>query len=281
LISSASSDPDTPWPSNFPQAFFSGWGDAMIRVEDRATAGTLSASAGVLTLDGTPGFTNHFSSALEPGNKIFIAGTDPICTNNLCTVVQLKSAAQVTVAENITKPSGTAFVALRFGVRIQKTATPGTITVGATYKVAGSVNVNNSVPIAVREDISDRTPVGVLKTLNQADGVVFNTTDLYTVPAGKMLVIETESFEGQVPAGQVIIRAKLQQSSITSLMNLNFTYTGTISSLNIYQGETDAKYYVTEGTTIYMLVCRSDTDGNASYTASFSGYLVPVPSVGP
>jgi hypothetical protein len=164
---------------------------------------------------------------------------------------------------------------------INSTLNPVNTRAVGTTAVSGSVNINNSAPIAVQEDFSNRTPVGVLVTLNQADGVVFNTDDIYTVPAGKMLVIETESFEGQVPAGESIIRAKMQQSSVTSLMNLNFGYTGTINSLNIYEGETNGKYFVPAGTTIYVLVGRSGSDGNASYTASLSGYLVPMPSAGP
>jgi len=84
LIPSASSDPDKPWPSSFPQAFFSGWGTSvMIHAEDRATSGTLSAANGVLTIDGSPDYKTHFSSALDPGNKIYIAGTDPVCPNHL------------------------------------------------------------------------------------------------------------------------------------------------------------------------------------------------------
>lgn len=42
LIPSSSTDPDKPWPSSFPQAFFSGWGaGVMVHTEDRATRGTL------------------------------------------------------------------------------------------------------------------------------------------------------------------------------------------------------------------------------------------------
>jgi hypothetical protein len=144
LVRSASGDPDAPWPASFPKAFFSGWGNnVMIHTEDRATSGTLSAASGVLTVDGTPSYTNHFSSALEPGNKIYVAGTDPVCPHHLCTVAVLRSATQVVVAENITKPSGTPFVSLRFGVRIQKTTETGNVTVGATFKLAGAINVNN------------------------------------------------------------------------------------------------------------------------------------------
>jgi hypothetical protein len=90
-----------------------------------------------------PGLLSHFSSALDPGNKIYIAGTDPVCPNHLCTLASVRSAAQAIISENITKPAGTAFVALRFGIRIQKTTPNGSVTIGAAYKLAGAINVNN------------------------------------------------------------------------------------------------------------------------------------------
>jgi hypothetical protein len=144
LIESASSDPDRAWPNSFPEALFGGWGtNVMIHTEDRATSGTVTAVDGVLTIDGAPDYKKHFSSALEPGNRIYVAGTDPVCPHNLCTLSGVRSATQAVVAEKISKPSGTAFVALRFGVRIQKLTNTGNVTIGAAYKLAGSVNVNN------------------------------------------------------------------------------------------------------------------------------------------
>jgi hypothetical protein len=144
VIASAGTDPDTPWPGSFPCAFFCGWGsNVFVPVENRLTQGTLAAVNGALTIDGTPTAASHFSTSLQPGNKIYIAGSAPACANNLCTLVSLQSTNKATIAENITVASGTAYAAMGFGIRIQKTAAAGSLNLGAAYKLAGSVNVNN------------------------------------------------------------------------------------------------------------------------------------------
>jgi hypothetical protein len=144
VVPSSSSDPDTPWPSSFPSALFSGWGSgAMIGQENFPTGSncTLSASAGVLTVDpayqGSPACA--FSLALAtPGNKIYVGGSSPACTNNLCTVASLMSAYGLTTSESITVPTGTSYLVLGWGVRITPALTSGTLTIGAAYKQAGT-----------------------------------------------------------------------------------------------------------------------------------------------
>jgi hypothetical protein len=144
LVASSSSDPDTPWPSSFPSALFSGWGPgAMIGQENQPTASncTLSASSGVLTVDS--GFLGSSACAFNlalgtPGNRIYIAGSSPTCTNNLCTVESLTNAYSLTTVESVTAPAGTSYTVLGWGVRIVPALTSGTLTIGAAYKQAGT-----------------------------------------------------------------------------------------------------------------------------------------------
>lgn len=150
-LASLSNDPNHPYPASFPKAFFDGWGaNSMIRAEDRPTSGTLNAVAGALNITGytvngslQAGFNrfNHFQSTLKAGNKVYIAGSSPTCTNNLCTFATVKDAAHATISENLTI-TGATYVSLRAGIRIQKIG-GGTLRVGATYKIGGN-NFNGS-----------------------------------------------------------------------------------------------------------------------------------------
>ncbi|MGO9969177.1 MAG: hypothetical protein ACLPY2_18090 [Bryobacteraceae bacterium] len=143
-VASGSSDPDTPWPSSFPSALFSGWGSgAMLGQENFPTGSncTLSASAGVLTVD--PGYQGSsacaFSLALaKPGNKIYVAGSSPACTNSLCTVASLQNGYSLTTSESVTVPTGTSYLVLGWGVRVTPALSSGTLTIGAAYKQAGT-----------------------------------------------------------------------------------------------------------------------------------------------
>lgn len=144
VVPSASSDPDTPWPSSFPSALFSGWGPGVMIGQENFPTGsscTLSASAGVLTVD--PAYSGSsacaFSLALAtPGNKIYVAGSSPTCTNNLCTVANFKNAYSLTTSESVTVATGTSYLVLGWGVRITPALTSGTLTIGAAYKQAGT-----------------------------------------------------------------------------------------------------------------------------------------------
>jgi hypothetical protein len=157
-IPSGSSDPDGVFPAKFPKAMFAGWGtNVFVGVENRVTSGTLTASAGVLTINNPPaspttvanpagGFSifAHFSPDTKIGDKIFVQGSSPTCVNNLCTVASIQSAKVLTVSESITFSANTPFVQVGWGIRIAKANNTGSITVGASYKIAASINANQS-----------------------------------------------------------------------------------------------------------------------------------------
>jgi len=155
LVASASSDPDTPWPSSFPSALFSGWGsNVMIGQENQPTQSgcALSASSGVLTVDssyqGNLGCAFNLAILNNAGNKIYVAGSSPTCTNNLCTSKPQPSdnAYVLHTVENVTVSTGTAYVALGWGVRIFPNVSSGTLTLGASYKLAGSEQPEQTGP---------------------------------------------------------------------------------------------------------------------------------------
>ena len=138
-ILSGSKDIDQPFPAGFPLSPFQSWGDAQhyLRNEDYETAGNLSCAAGVCTIS-TPGTFSHFSSALKAGARIYIAGSSPACTNNLCTISGVVNAATAVLSENLTITKAS-YRCYGWGIRIYKTTAQGNLTVGAAYKLAGSI----------------------------------------------------------------------------------------------------------------------------------------------
>ncbi len=137
-VSSGSTDADGAFPSAFPTIPFYGWTNSsspLVRMENRETFGTLTVSGSTLTI-GSIGTSQHFSSAIAAGEKIFISTGG--CQNNLCTAAgPPKSAAVMTVNE--TPGAGTAtFRAYGWGLRVWKNDANGTATIGLQYKLAGS-----------------------------------------------------------------------------------------------------------------------------------------------
>jgi len=179
---------------------------------------------------------------------------------------------QVNVVNSTTSPVNTK--------AIGTTAVSGTVGVSGTVAVSGSVNVGNTQPIAVKNDDSDREPVNVSALMSQGSGTAGSNQVVYTVPAGKMLVLQAESFQGQVQAGQQISIGRLDLNPF-GLVALNYDEKGSIGSSEWFGGVSSATYYLSAGTIVSLAVSRSASDGNAEYRISLSGYLVPMPVAAP
>jgi hypothetical protein len=151
-VLSGSSDPDQPYPVSFPTAFFSGWqgsGYVFFGINQRALSGTLScttiSSTSTCVIDSSSfGAKSHFDPGIISGDKIYILGASA-CTYNMCTAAGTpNSANSITLVENVgTVASGTPYTAYQWGIRISKVNTTGTLTVGAAYKTAGSINTGS------------------------------------------------------------------------------------------------------------------------------------------
>jgi len=105
VLSSSTTDPDFPWPANFPTAFFNGWGlTAPLGPDHVNTSGTLSCMSGVCTIS-SPTSTSHFPSTMVTGQKVYIGGSSPTCINNLCTLASYQNAGQITTSESYSSSS--------------------------------------------------------------------------------------------------------------------------------------------------------------------------------
>jgi hypothetical protein len=139
-LDSGGSDPDHVFPPSFPSPFFRGWGlMAPLGPDYVNTQGTLQAVNGAASLSSANVYS-FFQPTLKAGNKIWVKGSAAQgCPNELCTVAVYQGSYKLILAENVTVPPGTPYIAYSWGVRIWKVTSTGTVTLGAAYKQAGSV----------------------------------------------------------------------------------------------------------------------------------------------
>ncbi|MBV9300565.1 MAG: hypothetical protein JOY53_00480 [Acidobacteriaceae bacterium] len=128
---------DVSAPSSWPAPLFSGWGNAPI-TPDMLTnnfTGTLAAVSGSTVIWGASsfyGYNNYFPvTALEPGDKILISGTDPVCPQNLCTISGITDEKTLTIQQNLTagNPSVNQYQFPNFGFKLWKKTGVGAISI--------------------------------------------------------------------------------------------------------------------------------------------------------
>jgi hypothetical protein len=155
-VTSGSSDADGAFPAAFPSSPFFGWTgnvSPLIRMENRETFGTLSVSGNTLSIGGL-NTSQHFSSALNAGQKIFLAGS--ACPNSLCTVSGVPLGPGTVTVSDVPGVSGGNFRAYGWGVRVWKDNPNGVASVGLQFKLAGS-----SYPIGIQSLGDKCSPVQV------------------------------------------------------------------------------------------------------------------------
>jgi len=149
VTTGASADSDHPFPASFPKAMFDAWGlgEDTIRTENRLTHGTLSATAGLIMLDGWSTETSNIPVGTKHGDKMYIAGSSgltPSCVNNFCTIDHAIDTFHLQLVEAITAPSGTAYEIPGFFVRIVNAQPGKTLHIGARWKAAGVIDMGLS-----------------------------------------------------------------------------------------------------------------------------------------
>jgi hypothetical protein len=98
---------DTSGPSTYPAPIFGGWGNAPVRPDMIMNnfGGAIASVKGSTVTWGSNsgnGFNNYFPvTALTPGSKIMISGTDPVCPHNLCTVSAITNETTLTIQQSL------------------------------------------------------------------------------------------------------------------------------------------------------------------------------------
>jgi hypothetical protein len=151
-----------------------------------------------------------------------------------------------------------------------------------------TVNVSSSTnaPLLVRDvDNPARQPaVRLADDVNVLVGETQAFKQMYTVPAGKRLVIEFVSVRTFVlPPGQkLFVEVGVSDGQTTYDINLAPTLVGTFTVGNGVQGDHSAisqqtRLYANAGDTVRAFVQKNDDVGAGQATITVMGYLVDVP----
>ena len=127
--------------TGFPQAQWASWGTPPFHssVGER-TNGTVTSASGAVTLS-SGGSISVFDPAWPTGTKIFVNGSSPTCTNNLCTVSKVTDAQHLTLVENLTINSAS-WNSANFSLLVKKTTATGAVSVSAGYDFVYSAQFN-------------------------------------------------------------------------------------------------------------------------------------------
>lgn len=126
-----------------PSAYFRGWSKRLPRnLYPRAGYVTVTAGRVFLTqnMDGSGccgplSAGSLFDREWTPGTKIYIAGSSPTCTNNICTIQTELSARDIQLVENLTV--GTSFYkSAALGMIIAKQTTTGNASLNVRFETA-------------------------------------------------------------------------------------------------------------------------------------------------
>ncbi|MCS6953861.1 MAG: hypothetical protein NZM33_13515, partial [Bryobacteraceae bacterium] len=126
------------FPPAYPTPMFASWAMRPLRrgMDWPKGGGTVNVSGNTVTLT-NPSTSTMFLSSWAPGSKIWISGSSPTCPRNLCTVVSVQSATQLTIQESLNL-TGVNYRALNFGYRIWKTTSTGTVSLSIRKAIAWS-----------------------------------------------------------------------------------------------------------------------------------------------
>jgi hypothetical protein len=138
---------------NYPTPFWSDWGGRGIPIEYMpvhgwpfASGASLTVTAGVAVVSNGDASAN-FPDTVGAGTKIFIAGSSPTCTRNICTVASWDSPTQVTLSETGLTISAAEYYTLSFGIRIRKINANGTLSISVGFRSHGSTAYSNAAAI--------------------------------------------------------------------------------------------------------------------------------------
>jgi hypothetical protein len=147
-----------------------------------------------------------------------------------------------------------------------------------------SVSVTSTVQTKASDNPALR-PVEETEAFTLAPGTTGGGGTVYTVPAGKRLVLETASVSAELPT--------TQRANANLLINLAGATGRTGPGIGVFMipmalqldngtvalsaGTVGSHTYADAGTTVDVSVGRSDGTGSGTYTVAVAGYLVNTP----
>ncbi len=163
----------------------------------------------------------------------------------------------------------------------------------AAKAAASDVNVVNTPTVNVVNTPTDAVPVYQALAPTQVFRMNFNgslpatqsggySSQIFTVPADTLLIIEMVSGYASLPTGQIPF---LYITSHRNVPTEHFNYSVPLTNLgaeptnNFYQGTSLVRIYAEAGEAVFLSFARAaGISGEVSFLATVSGYLVPLPT---
>jgi hypothetical protein len=265
------------FPTQYPSAYFSGWGKALPR-NAWPKRGSVTVVNSVVTLTGNDqgspvGGANfdddsYFNQDWAAGTKIWINNSAPTCVNNFCTVASVQNATQLTINESLTLGQNS-YKSAALAVMVEKTTASGSVSVSARLRLAKSYPYNiwsggcASVPVTsgdgitgypclfpqVRQNPGGLYFVGSSQPVLRLVSIFVNPGSIAGTNAADLPTQNLPIFGPTVPAFDANDPTTVYTSIATNggaIGLFKIHYTGNWSPLNIaYQGTTAAAPPVT------------------------------------
>jgi hypothetical protein len=249
IVLPQSSAADSAAPNSWPSPLFAGWGNAhitpdMLMNNFSGTLASVNASTVTWGSNASFGYNVFFPvTALKPGDKISIAGTDPTCPQNLCTVSSVTDEKTLTIEQNVGTLTGQPqYQFPNFGFKIwKKTGT-------------GIVNIDSAV--------SDWASSATMFTDYQGEGDPYCSAGTVTATYAADGVTPIAPLAGYICSFQtnwgnnVLYFVAASTGEARKLTNLN--------NLSLYFGPNPTEFYAYNGQTKTIQQCSYDANDPAN-----------------
>lgn len=161
-------------------------------------------------------------------------------------------------------------------VIVTNSTVPVTLSGSPSVKVASS----KSDPVLVRDvDVASRTLVQKFQIGSYTEGIGRQLT-VYTVPAGKRLVVQALAVRCSLGTGQWVTRMTINTTNY--FYPLFFKAQGPDHNDDYeYVAHLDAPVYIAGGSTLDVITSKNIDQGAWSFSVSFNGYLEDEPVAAP
>src|SRR5262245_51808070 len=140
---------------------------------------------------------------------------------------------------------------------------------------AQSEQFSSPIPLAKNEQDPAHSFVAKYETISIPLGVPSVTKPLYTVPAGKIFVLQHFSAVASVPSGQVaVLMLEGTSGGAASKMFISLQLQGSFANLDFSAASSAATAYFDPGSTLSLFAFKSAVVGSGSMQLQLYGYLV-------
>jgi hypothetical protein len=148
------------------------------------------------------------------------------------------------------------------------------VQLGADNQIKVSNDASSPVPVSNAREAS-RVPMTLHNAGNIPENTVgSSTSQIYTVPAGKRLIIQSVFLSGSTHQGQLLLAGQLEMGSNLIIdVPIVMTNEGVLGDRAYFGGVVQGPFYVQAGDSVWIDLDRQGLSGVAFFESGFSGYI--------